>query len=145
MKYLSLSTVMILILLSKAFAQNSRSSSVNSRDNYTSNNYRQPKIIVYAGYPAKKFPKAEYSGAKSHKRDIGGMENLTLAKFNEIMDSKIIEFHKRLKANAKNDRVIARKMQKPKYADPLYFGHKRKPVKRPIGKRKFCKECHIVH
>ncbi len=145
MKYLLLLTASILAFLPKVAAQNNQSNEINSRDNYSSNKYRQPKIIAYAGYPVKKFPKAEYSGAKSHKRDIGGMENLTLAKFNKIMDRKIIEFHKRMKENAKIDRVQARKMKKPKYSNPSYFGHKRKPVKRPIGKRKFCKECHIVH
>lgn len=145
MKYLLLLTVAILVLLSKTSAQNSRSSGINSRDNYPSNNNLQPGIIAYAGYPAKRFPKAEYFGAKPHKRDIGGMKNLTLVKFNKIMDNKIIEFHKRIKANAQEDKVLARKMQKPKYSNPLYFGHKRKPIKRPVGKRKFCKECQIVH
>ncbi len=33
----------------------------------------------------------------------------------------------------------------PTYGDPMYFGHKRKPKKRPPGKRKFCKECGMVH
>lgn len=145
MKYLFLFTAAMMVLLSDVVAQNSQSSEINSRDNYSSNSYRQPNIIVYAGYPSKKFPKAEYFGAKPHKRDIGGMENLTLAKFNKIMDRKIVEFSKRMKANAKTDKVMARKMKKPQYSDPLYFGHKRKPIKRPVGKRKFCKECHIVH
>ena len=145
MKYLLLFTAIIIASLSEVAAQNIQSGTITSRDNNPSNNYRQPKIIVYGGYPFKIFPKAEYSGAKSHKRDIGGMGNLTLAKFNKIMDKKIVEFYQRIKANAKTDRVMARKMKKPQYADPLYFGHKRKPIKRPVGKRKFCKECHIVH
>jgi hypothetical protein len=36
-------------------------------------------------------------------------------------------------------------MEKPQYKDPLYFGHKRKPKKRPPGKQKFCKECGMKH
>lgn len=65
--------------------------------------------------------------------------------FNKGMDQKIKEYEKRMEANAKRDRKLAREMQKPQYSDPSYFGHKRKPKKRPVGKRKFCKECSIVH
>jgi len=36
-------------------------------------------------------------------------------------------------------------MKKPQYSDPTYFGHKKKPKKRPPGKKKFCKECGIYH
>ena len=145
MKYLVLFTAAMMVLLWEVAAQNSQSGNINSRDNYSPNNYRRPGITVYVGYSDKRFPKAEHSGVKPPKRDIGGKENLTLASFNKIMDKKIVEFYQRIKANAKTDRVMARKMKKPQYSDPLYFGHKRKPIKRPVGKRKFCKECHIVH
>ena len=60
-------------------------------------------------------------------------------------DNLIVEYEKRMKANAKKYEVMARKMKKPQYSDPSYFGHKRKPKKRAVGKRKFCKECEIVH
>jgi len=36
-------------------------------------------------------------------------------------------------------------MEKPQYKDPLYFGHKKKPKKRPPGKQKYCKECGMKH
>ncbi|MCS7005081.1 MAG: hypothetical protein NZM38_07120 [Cytophagales bacterium] len=36
-------------------------------------------------------------------------------------------------------------MEKPQYKDPTYFGHKRKPKKRPPGKQKYCKECGMKH
>ena len=36
-------------------------------------------------------------------------------------------------------------MEKPQYSDPSYFGHKKKPKKRPPGKKKFCKECGMYH
>lgn len=65
--------------------------------------------------------------------------------FNRRMDQKIVEFRQRMKENAKEARKRARLMKKPQYSDPLYFGHKRKPKKRPVGKRKLCKECGIVH
>ena len=146
MKCLVLFTVAIMVL-SEITAQNSQSSNINSRNNYSENEYHRPRINIYAGYPGKgkRFPKAEHSGVKPPKRDIGGKENLTLASFNKIMDKKIVEFYQRIKANAKTDRVMTRKMKNPQYSDPLYFGHKRKPIKRPVGRRKFCKECRIVH
>jgi hypothetical protein len=60
-------------------------------------------------------------------------------------DNLIVEYEKRMKANVRKYKVMARKMKKPQYSDPSYFGHKRKPKKRAVGKRKFCKECEIVH
>ena len=60
-------------------------------------------------------------------------------------DNLIVEYEKRMKANVKKYEVMARKMKKPQYSDPSYFGHKRKPKKRAVGKRKYCKECEIVH
>lgn len=67
------------------------------------------------------------------------------ALFNKKMDRKVREYEKRMEANAKQDRKERRLAKKPQYSDPSYFGHKRKPKKRPVEKRKFCKECHIWH
>lgn len=53
---------------------------------------------------------------------------------NEFLEARRKELHKQSK-NAK----------KPQYSNPAYFGHKKKPKKRKRGKRKFCKECGIVH
>jgi hypothetical protein len=64
---------------------------------------------------------------------------------NLYYDRLIVEYQERMKANVKKYKVMARKMKKPQYSDPSYFGHKRKPKKRPVGKRKYCKECEIVH
>ena len=60
-------------------------------------------------------------------------------------DNLIVEYEERMKANVQKYKVIARKMKKPQYSDPSYFGHKRKPKKRAVGKRKYCRECEIVH
>ncbi|MEM9858004.1 MAG: hypothetical protein AAF843_11630 [Bacteroidota bacterium] len=67
------------------------------------------------------------------------------AAYTKNLDQKVDEFEARMRANAREDRKLARKMRKPQYSDPSYFGHKRKPKKRPVGKRKFCKECSLVH
>ncbi len=57
----------------------------------------------------------------------------------------IEEFHQRMKDNAKKYSKRERQMKKPQYSDPSYFGHKKKPKKRKPGKKKFCKECKLVH
>lgn len=76
------------------------------------------------------------TGKKSH-----GTKALALPSH----EQKVKEFEARMKANARRDAKIAKEKQKPQYSDPSYFGHKKKPKKRPVGKRKFCKECGIVH
>lgn len=45
------------------------------------------------------------------------------------------------KANRKNEK----EMEKPQNSDPMYFGHKRPPKKRPVDKMKYCKVCGIRH
>lgn len=64
---------------------------------------------------------------------------------NVYYDQKIREYEDRMKKNAKASRKMEKKMMKPQYSDQTYFGHKRPPKKRKPGKRKFCKECGIVH
>ncbi len=60
-------------------------------------------------------------------------------------DKKVEEYEKRMKDNARKHKKMAKEMEKPQYSDPTYFGHKRKPKKRPPGKKKFCKECGLYH
>lgn len=79
---------------------------------------------------SKKARKNKHSFARTYKKSL---------------NQKVEDFHKRIKKNARDDRKEARIMKKPQYSDPSYFGHKQKPKKRPLGKRKFCKECGIVH
>ena len=50
-------------------------------------------------------------------------------------------FEKQARAHRKRERM----KKKKRYTDPSYFGHKRKPKRRPPGKRRLCKECGIVH
>ncbi len=60
-------------------------------------------------------------------------------------DKKVEEFEERMKANTKKYKKMEKEMEKPQYSDPTYFGHKRPPKKRPPGKKKYCKECGMVH
>ena len=61
------------------------------------------------------------------------------------LDNKVKEYEKRMQATAKKYAKMEKEMKKPQYSDPTYFGHKKKPKKRPPGKKKFCKECQMVH
>jgi hypothetical protein len=55
------------------------------------------------------------------------------------------KFYDRMEAIAKQERKNEKAMEKPENSDPMYFGHKRPPKKRPPGKMKFCKVCGIRH
>lgn len=83
--------------------------------------------------------KTESSSLKKKKR------NIFSKKYSKNLNGGVKEFDQLMKSNVKKRAKIARKMQKPQYSDPSYFGHKRPPKKRPLGKRKFCKECGIIH
>lgn len=45
----------------------------------------------------------------------------------------------------KKYRLWARLRKRKQYSDPTYYGHRRKPKIRPVGKRRYCKECELVH
>ena len=45
----------------------------------------------------------------------------------------------------KDRQKLMQELKKPQYRDPSFFGHKKKPKKRPVGKQKLCKECGIYH
>jgi hypothetical protein len=87
--------------------------------------------------------KSEYSmpSKKSSKKAKKAYKNSYTGQF----DRKIEEYEDRMQANAKKYKKMSKDMKKPQYSDPSYFGHKNKPKKRKPGKKKFCKECQIVH
>lgn len=58
---------------------------------------------------------------------------------------KVEEFYQRMEDAAKRRQKMEKEMKKPQYSNPLYFGHKKPPKKRPPGKKKFCDVCGIVH
>ena len=59
-------------------------------------------------------------------------------------DKAIKAYEKSLRKDAKERRKMLKKYDKPRYKDPTYFGHKRKPKIRPKNKRKLCK-CGVYH
>jgi len=99
---------------------------------------------------------AQSKKEKNHRdlpssREPGTSDNLfrgerKMSKSSGSFEAKAVqEFQQRMKKNARKYKKIDRIKDRPQYSDPSYFGHKRKPKKRPVGKRKFCKECGIVH
>lgn len=59
---------------------------------------------------------------------------------------EIRDFRARMeKVQRKKAKEEYKMASKGQYSDPSYFGHKRPPKKRPVGKQKFCKVCKIKH
>ncbi len=108
-----------------AVAQSGQRSSreANSPSSVESRNHDEYKI----------FRGGEYKKKKRSK------EKLTFT------EQKMEEYEDRMEANAKKYREMSKEMEKPRYSDPSYFGHKNKPKKRRPGKKKFCKDCGISH
>lgn len=54
-------------------------------------------------------------------------------------------FYERMEEVQKANRKNEKEMEKPQNSDPMYFGHKRPPKKRPVNKMRYCKVCGIRH
>lgn len=80
---------------------------------------------------------------KSKKSKFGIFRKKSRSTYN--FDEKITEYEKRMEANVRERKKMAKEMEKPQYSDPTYFGHKKPPKKRKPGKKKFCKECGMKH
>jgi hypothetical protein len=63
----------------------------------------------------------------------------------KVKHSAEYEFYDRVQKAAKAKKRALRKLAKPQYTNPLYFGHKNPPKKHPAHKMRFCKECGIRH
>lgn len=57
----------------------------------------------------------------------------------------VYEFYARVEQAAKNKQRLIKRLAKPQYSNPLYYGHKRPPKKHTPDKMKYCKECGIRH
>lgn len=62
-----------------------------------------------------------------------------------VKHSAEYKFYDRVQRAAKMKKKALRKLAKPQYTNPLYFGHKNPPKKRPPHKMRFCDECGIRH
>ena len=97
----------------------------------------------YENFPSSKNPGNSQASYNSSRRNIKKGNNKN--NFMHQLDQKVEEYHQRVKDAQKRYKKMDRIAQKPQYSDPTYFGHKKKPKKRPPGKKKLCKECGILH
>ncbi len=86
-----------------------------------------------------KMPVVQYQAVKKQKKDK------RFFFFKKKEKSEVEAFRERVSESYAENRKEQKLAEKPQYSDPLYFGHKKPPKKRPLGKRKFCKECGLVH
>lgn len=84
-----------------------------------------------------------YFPAENYEPEKKG--NAKKSKSRKPTHNAVEEFYERQELVAKARKKAEKESMKPQYSDPMYFGHKRKPKKRPPGKMKFCKECEIRH
>ncbi len=120
---------------SNVFAQ-SKKTKLNSKR-------EAPDSDKYENLPSSKNPGNHEASYNSSRRNLKKGHNKNSLSYR--LDKKVEEYHARMRDNQKRYRKMARLSEKPQYSDPSYFGHKRKPKKRPPGKKKLCKECSIIH
>ena len=82
-------------------------------------------------------PAKVYAPPKKKKKKEPGATYDARDEYNDRMDALLKE---RLKKDVSGNRLKEDERMKPPY-----FGHKRPPKIRPIGKRKYCKVCGIRH
>lgn len=126
MKFLKLSIIILLVTGAFSLAA-AQSRSESSRENV-------PQAFDRGATYETETSKKEQKRRKKSKYSLAGE-----------YDRKVEEYHKRMEANIRKNNKIAKEMEKPQYSDPTYFGHKKPPKKRPVGKKKFCKECGMSH
>ena len=117
--------------------------SAQSEKKKTKSKKKAPASEQYQNFPSAKSPGQNQSSYKSSRRSRkkGSNKNNLMHQ----LDQKVEEYHQRVKEVHKRNEKLARLSRKPQYSDPSYFGHKKKPKKRPPGKKKFCKECGMAH
>ncbi|MEO9485337.1 MAG: hypothetical protein ABJG47_17900 [Ekhidna sp.] len=93
-------------------------------------------------------PQPQYQAAKKEKKSFLSFLKKKDKKPNPFYSTKeeeVTAFRKKMKAVSKKKAKEEKLAKKPEYSDPSYFGHKRPPKKRPVGKQKFCKVCKMKH
>ena len=122
--------IVFLLATTASFAQLSRKEKKAARRNTTVD---QPTTLD----PASSMP--DYSSkhakhTKSKKKKGSGPTYNSMKEYDARMDDKGKTYRK----NEKN-------VSTEQYVNPMYFGHKKPPKKRPANKMKLCKVCGIRH
>ncbi len=93
-------------------------------------------------------PKSEYALSGKPRFESVQRESKKEGFFKRLFGgnkTEVEQFRENMRKIERRKRRAAKLAEKPQYSDPLYFGHKKPPVKRPPGKQKFCKECQMKH
>lgn len=104
----------------------------------------QSKEEFSGPFPNAPKPEAGKTVAKKSIFSRHRVKAFTLKKQN-VRHTAQYEYYKRVEVAAKEHQRTLRKLAKPQYSNFLYYGHKRKPRKRPPEKMRFCDECGIRH
>lgn len=80
------------------------------------------------------------SKKKRHKRGI-----FSPGRKQNVKHTARYEFYERMEQAAKYKQRMLKKLAKPQYSDPRYFGHKKIPKRRAANKMRYCGECGIRH
>ena len=95
---------------------------------------------------APKPPRPQYQTIKKEKKSLFHfLKKKKTNPYRSTKEEEVAAFRNRIKKVYKQKAKDEKLAQKPEYSNPLYFGHKRPPKKRPPGKQKFCKVCMIKH
>jgi hypothetical protein len=130
MKYIIAFFILTLLSVSASYAQNGKRSGKKKNGQEMS-----PSTTDPGSFNENKI----FGGSSTSKKKAKHSSSLPTQK------QKMDEYEDRMEANAKKYKEAEKEMSKPRYNDPEYFGHKHKPKKRAPGKKKFCKECGMVH
>lgn len=118
-------TCVLMMAVATSFAQSKKKKAKESE----APTQGQPSSLDPSYYPEKKYEPSKKKRKPTGKTTYDATE----------------KFYDRQEAIAKQERKNEKEMEKPQYSDPLYFGHKRPPKKRPPSKMKYCKTCGIRH
>ena len=92
-------------------------------------------------------PAPKYQSQKTEKKKgfLGLFKKKNKKAKQKTQEEEVAAFRERLKEVYKQKAKDQKEAEKPQYSNPMYFGHKKPPKKRPPDKMKFCKECGIKH
>jgi hypothetical protein len=85
--------------------------------------------------------------AKGKKTAFFGPKKAKAVKYRRgnVKHSAQYEFYERVERAAREKQKIMKILARRQYSDPSYFGHKKKPKRRPPHKMRLCDECKIRH
>jgi hypothetical protein len=99
--------------------------------------------------PAEKRSLTSTTTVKSPKKKTGffGPKKAKASKYRrpKAKHTAQYEFYERVERAAREKQKIMKFLARRQYSDPSYFGHKKKPKRRPPHKMRHCDECQIRH